>query len=211
MKDSFKVFFGILLFVVSFSFMVVSAFAVEVPVEEVPVEEVPVEEVPVETVTDEVIINADKVILNTEEEEEPVSLQVYAVDTSPLQGGYYIDCDTRQLGVLRIYVPINYTDGFLTLTNDGNLFNLSSSTVTCAAWNSNGTQYTVRFTSFSEPQYRLYDYVSSQYYDLNVSQISDTNVRILKDNPQIALDINFVYLFIIFALLVVILCQFMKR
>lgn len=106
----------------------------------------------------------------------------------PLAGGYYIDAVTDELGDLLIYVPINYVDGYLTYTSAGNLFNLSSSTITCIGFTNNGTQYTVRFSSFSEPQYRLYDYNVSTYYDLTVEEVSGTNVRILEDDAPIPIS-----------------------
>lgn len=130
------------------------------------------------------IYSPDTVIVDgVEVGSEPVAL---AFDGSrPLAGGYYVDVVTSQLGDLLIYIPVNYVDGYLTYTESGNLFNLSSSTVTCIAFTENGTQYSVRFSSFAEPQYRLYDYQVSTWYDLTVSEVSDTNVRILsEDAPQ---------------------------
>lgn len=154
----------------------------------------------------EVHINADAVYLTAEE--EPILYSVGDV----LSGGAFFDVDTSELGAVKIYIPIDYQEGSFAYDNYGNLVNIRASTIT--GYILDGTQYTVRWTSFGTPQYRLLNYsgVGSTYNDLNIESVQDTNIQIIEDDTEVPLfpDARFVQLLILLCLGVLVLCQFMK-
>lgn len=168
--------------------------------------EVSEEEEPFIQDSGEVHINADAVYLTAEE--EPILYSVGDV----LSGGTFFDVDTSELGTVKIYIPIDYQEGSFAYDNYGNLVNIRASTIT--GYILDGTQYTVRWTSFGTPQYRLLNYsgVGSTYNDLNIESVQDTNIQIIEDDTEVPLfpDARFVQLLILLCLGVLVLCQFMK-
>lgn len=156
--------------------------------------------------TGDVHINADAVYLTAEE--EPILYSVGDV----LSGGAFFDVDTSELGTVKIYIPIDYQEGSFAYDNYGNLVNIRASTIT--GYVLDGTQYSVRWTSFGTPQYRLLNYsgVGSSYNDLNIESVQDTNIQIIEDDTEVPLfpDARFVQLLILLCLGVLVLCQFMK-
>ena len=163
---------------------------------------------------DSLTIEAHTVIIQQgSSSSEDTAPGLYAANnSSPLLGGYYIDCNTSQLGELRIYVPVSYVDGYLTYTQAGNLFNLSNSTVTCTAFNGSGTQYTVRFSAFSEPEYRLFSSGgSTNYQDLNVLSVTSSNIDILRENPPFPVSQTILMIISLFIMGVIAVCLFMRR
>lgn len=155
--------------------------------------------------TGSVHINADAVYLSSGE--EAVTYSVGDV----LSGGAFFEVDTSELGSVKIYIPIDYQEGSFAYDNNGNLVNIRASTIT--GYILDGTQYTVRWTSFNTPQYRLTDSdYSSSYEDLTVVSVTDTNIQIIEDDTEVPLfpDTRFVQLLILLCLGVIVVCQFMK-
>lgn len=154
----------------------------------------------------DVTINADAVYLTADD--EAVSYSVGDV----LSGGAFFEVDTSELGEVKIYVPIDYQEGSFAYDNNGNLVNIRSATIT--GYILDGTQYTVRWTSFNTPQYRLVNYsgVSSAYEDLTITSVIDTNIQIVEDDSEVPLfpDDRYIFLSILAVLGVIMLCQFMK-
>lgn len=151
-------------------------------------------------------INADAVYLTAEEE-----AVVYSVG-DVLSGGAFFEVDTSELGNVKIYIPMDYQEGSFAYDNYGNLVNIRASTIT--GYILDGTQYSVRWTSFGTPQYRLLNYsgVGSSYNDLTVETVTDTNVQIIEDDTEVPLfpDTRFIQLLILLCLGVIVVCQFMK-
>ncbi len=118
----------------------------------------------------------------------PSAAAVYYEDTFPyedtgLTGGAYIECSSS-LGDIVLVLPMQYIDNYLTFTTGGNLYNASSSTITCALF-LNGVQYSARFASFSTLEYRV---SSSGYYDytaVTTGDIYDTNVVFVTSSERI--------------------------
>lgn len=160
-----------------------------------------------ETPTDpkEVTINAEQVTIvdNSEPEIEP-----YVVPDTPIQGGYYISAATSQLGDVKIYVPVNYKADSFTFTS-GNVMSIQASTITGVMYASSGV-YTIRFPSFSSPEYRTYD-SGYTYADLSITDVYDTNIQILDSDPHLEVPQYIIQLAVILTLGVIIICLFMKR
>ena len=115
----------------------------------------------------------------------PVLLVVPALGAE-LAGGYYITGDSKLGNDLTFYVPSDYAAGSLTYDSSGNLFNLTSSSVYlyCPTY----PDYTIYAPRFSGFQYRTDSGYGSTYVDLNLSDVSDTNVEILEDSPSLVIS-----------------------
>lgn len=149
-------------------------------------------------------INADTVYLTSAED-----AVIYSVGDA-LSGCTYFKVDTAELGVVKIYIPTDYQRGSFTYDSYSNLVNIRSSTIT--GYILDGSAYTVRWSSFNSPQYRLVDYSSSSWHDLTVTDVIETNVQIAEDDSDFPLypDSSLISLIIISVLGVIMLCQFMK-
>lgn len=154
----------------------------------------------------DITVNADAVYLTSPEDEV-----TYAVG-DVLSGGAFFEVSTDELGEVKIYVPIDYQEGSFAYDNNANLVNIRSATIT--GYILDGTQYTVRWTSFNTPQYRLVNYsgVGSSYEDLTIYSVNDTNIQIIEDDSEVPLfpDDRFVQLLILLCLGVIVVCQFMR-
>ena len=95
-----------------------------------------------------------------------------------ITGGAFISCSSS-IGDIRIIIPYNYKDNYLTFTTSGNLYNASSNSISCALYK-NGVKYTARFSSFDTLQYRPSKEHSYEY--LTTSSITATNVVFLGES-----------------------------
>lgn len=110
----------------------------------------------------------------------PSASAAYYEDSFPytdtgLTGGCYIECPSS-IGDIILLVPAQYRYDSLTFTTDGNLYNCTSSTITCLMF-LNGVQYTARFPAFGTLEYR--ESSSTGYYDytaVTTYNVTDTNV-----------------------------------
>ena len=91
----------------------------------------------------------------------------------------FIECQT-QLGRGTVVLPIDYCSDSLGFYGGNNqLMNITNSTISGYFVLSNGTTYDLRFSAFFTPQYYQQDSWQGRYYDLNVSQIYNTNCFLL--------------------------------
>lgn len=168
------------------------------------VEGEPVVVVPESIVTDSLTIEAGVVTLAMPENNE------YPSD-SPLSGGVYIEVDTRELGEVLIYVPTDYQYRSFAFDESGNIVNIRSATITGVLYDGN-TVYSVRFTSFGNPSYRL---ATGNYTwdDLTVTEVLNTNVVFIESNEDLppVPDADMLSVIIVALLGVIVLCHFMKR
>lgn len=109
----------------------------------------------------------------------PTASAVYYEDSFPyaetgLTGGGFIECSSS-IGDICIVLPIQYIDSCFTFTTGGNLFNVTSSTISCLVF-VDGTQYSARFQSFGTLQYRTSTSSYYDYVDIATGDITDTNV-----------------------------------
>lgn len=130
---------------------------------------------------------------------------------APVSGGLYISCNSRELGETTIYLPVSWQNKCLTFDSSGNLFNLTSSTISGFAY-SGSTKYQVRWSSFSAPQYRVWD-SGYQYSDLTVLSVYDTNADIVDSFDEVpVVGFDSIYSYAVLGLLgVMILCLFRMR
>lgn len=115
------------------------------------------------------------------------SFAVYYDDEFPssqtgLTGGSFIRCRTN-LGEAVILIPINYRNDFLAVSTSGNLYNCYSSTITGTMY-INNNQYSMRWSSFSYPEYRAYD-SNYSYSSFTIYEVLDTNCRFLTVNDAV--------------------------
>lgn len=97
-----------------------------------------------------------------------------------LAGGYYITCDCALGNGMTFYVPAEFAGGSLTYDSSGNLFNLTASSI--YLYSPDYPEYTIYAPRFSGFQYRAGSSGYS-YVDLNITNVTDTNVEILDENP----------------------------
>lgn len=102
-----------------------------------------------------------------------------ALDGS-LAGGYYFVCDCALGSNLKFYVPLEWTHDVFTLDSSGEPVNLSNST--CYAFCPTYPDYTISCSRFGTFTYRATNYNTS---DLQIRNISDTNIEFLEDETQI--------------------------
>lgn len=116
-----------------------------------------------------------------------------------LAGGYYITGDSA-LGSRTFYVPVDYASGSLTYDSSGNLFNLTSSSIYlyCPDY----PDYTIYAPRFSVFQYRTDSGYGSSYVDLNLRNVSETNVEILTSSPSLSISSNKLLVMILAVLVV---------
>lgn len=90
-----------------------------------------------------------------------------------LDGGYFFDVQTSQLGHIIIYIPSNYSHGYFTLDNDVP-FNVSSTTIN--GFGSWSDSYSIRWTSFNSAEYRPTTGMGITWNPLTISEVYETNV-----------------------------------
>lgn len=150
---------------------------------------------------DSLTVEADNVTIQVEGEPE-----AYALVNTPLEGGYYIDAVTSQLGNVRIYVPADYKSDSFSYSGD-NVVSLRSATISGILYTS-GNSYSVRWSSFASPQYRVSS--TGSYANLTITKVVDTNVGIFSSDPGQAFPVDILYLVIILVIGVIGICLFMR-
>lgn len=115
-------------------------------------------------------------------------LLVAPVLGAELSGGYYITGDCALGDGLTFYIPSDYAAGCLTYDEDGYLFNLTSSSIYlyCPDY----PDYTIYASRFFGFQYRTDTGYGSSYVDLNLTNVTDTNVEIMTSSPAPAISAN---------------------
>lgn len=105
-------------------------------------------------------------------EEEATPLAV----SGSLAGGYYFVADCALGSDVKFYVPLEWAHDAFTLDLSGDLVNLSNST--CYAFAPAFPDYTIQCSRFGTFTYRATNYNTS---DLQITNISDTNIGFLED------------------------------
>lgn len=82
-------------------------------------------------------------------------------DVAPFYGSGYVSGWDSSLGDITLFIPVSYMDGFLGVDGDGNLMNISSSSITGYL---NGVyNNSVTIPAFSYPRYRTANYGDYEY------------------------------------------------
>lgn len=110
-------------------------------------------------------------------EETQAGINALAVNDS-FAGGYYFVCDCALGNDLKFYVPWDWANDVFTLNSSGAPVNMSNST--CYAYCPAYPNYTFTCSRFSTFTYRS---SGSSYStsDLNITDISDTNISFMMD------------------------------
>lgn len=155
---------------------------------------------------DQVVINANTVVLQTIGDTDPEELPDEP-STEIGQYGYSIVCNIPNVGNNQtLLIPANYRDNYFAVDDDGYLYNVSSSTITCYVG-----EYSVRFASYAIPQTRHTNaQYNEQWIDSHVTYLSSSDVSVKGANTLWWSDMG--YPLIIIGLLgVVCVCLFIKR
>lgn len=96
-----------------------------------------------------------------------------------LAGGYYFVADCALGYDLKFYVPLEWAHDVFTLDSSGAPVNLSNST--CYAYCPDYPDYTISCSRFGTFTYRATNYNTT---DLEITEISETNISFLEDEMQ---------------------------
>ena len=121
----------------------------------------------------EVPLESTEAPLAVEEEASPLAV------SGSLAGGYYFVADCALGSAVKFYVPLEWAHDVFTLDRSGAPVNLSNST--CYAYAPAFPDYTIQCSRFGTFTYRASNYNTS---DLQITNISDTNIEFLEDETQ---------------------------
>lgn len=94
----------------------------------------------------------------------------------PFYGSAFVSGSSNELGYIDIYFPISYQDGYLGTDDNGYLYNVSNTSITCYL---EGYDY-CNIPAWSYPRYREQSGSSWDYVDLHIVPES-TNVQIAQE------------------------------
>ena len=121
----------------------------------------------------EVPLESTEAPLSVEEEASPLAV------SGSLAGGYYFVADCALGSAVKFYVPLEWAHDVFTLDRSGAPVNLSNST--CYAYAPAFPDYTIQCSRFGTFTYRASNYNTS---DLQITNISETNIEFLEDETQ---------------------------
>lgn len=99
-------------------------------------------------------------------------------------GGYYFVADCALGQDVKFWVPADFSQGSITFDSSGGLVNMTNSTIYLMPDDTTlNSSYTIQAPRFSSFLYRR-DASGYTWSDLNISNISDTNISWLDDTPQ---------------------------
>lgn len=99
-----------------------------------------------------------------------------------LTGGKYVYCDSN-LGSVYVVFPSDRCQ-YISLINDWEPINISSSTINVKIYLGSGSVYDGRLTPFGTTEYRLNNNVGYTYYDLIITDIFDSNIEFITESDQ---------------------------
>jgi hypothetical protein len=99
-------------------------------------------------------------------------------------GGYYFVADCALGQNIKFWVPADFSQGSITFDSSGGLVNMTNSTIYLMPDDTTlNSSYTIQAPRFSSFLYRR-DASGYTWSDLDISNISDTNISWLDDTPQ---------------------------
>lgn len=126
-------------------------------------------------------------------------------------GGYYFVADCALGQGVKFWVPADFAQGSITMDSFGSLVNMTNSTIYLMPDDSTlNSSYTIQAPRFSSFLYRR-DASGYTWSDLDISNITDTNISWLVNTPQV-FPVS-TYLVIVIAVLILgfLLSIFLKR
>lgn len=130
-----------------------------------------------------------------------------AYSSSGISGGYYFVCDCALGSNVKFWVPSDFASGSLALDNGG-IVNMTNNSVYLMPDDSSLSSYTIYASRFNHFQYRRSGY---DYSDLNIRNISDTNISFLSGTSRAIPEQTLFIVLIAVILLGVLLLAFIKR
>ena len=101
-----------------------------------------------------------------------------------IAGGYYFICDCALGNDIKFWIPADFARDSITVDSSGSLVNMTNSTIYLMPDDTTiNANYTIQAPRFSSFQYRR-DASGYVWSDLDISNISDTNISWLDDTPQ---------------------------
>lgn len=115
---------------------------------------------------------------------DPVDDAPILYSSGGIVGGYYFVADCALGQGVKFWVPADFSAGSITLDASGGLVNMTNSTIYLMPDDSSlNSVYTIQAPRFSSFLYRR-DASGYTWSDLNISNISDTNISWLDDTVQ---------------------------
>lgn len=150
-----------------------------------------------------VSIRAGSVVIQTNEPSAELAGSALTSVRSSSDYGYYIDLEDSSLGS-RLYVPSEYHEDSFYIDGSGLLHGMRNSAFSCYIGN-----YTVRFPSYSSPQYRLTSGTGYTWNDVDLQYSDSPNVSVLGARENFWTDkMQALFLVLIGGLCV---CLYLKR
>lgn len=126
-------------------------------------------------------------------------------------GGYYFVADCALGDSVKFWVPADFAQGSITMDASGSLVNMTNSTIYLMPDDSTlNSSYTIQAPRFSSFLYRR-DASGYTWSDLDISNITDTNISWLVDTPQIFSVSTYMVIVIAVLILGFLLSIFLKR
>lgn len=116
-----------------------------------------------------------------------VTVAALPVAAAELQGGFYFVADCALGNGITFYVPASAAEGCFTYDSSGNLFNISNGTI--YIYSTDFPDQTFSASRFSGFVYRNSGYTN---LDLNIRNITETNIQIYTENPVLQGDMDFI-------------------
>lgn len=99
----------------------------------------------------------------------------------PISGGAFFEVKSS-LGQITFVCPNNFKNGYFGFSGTGNnICNISNSTVSGYIFTTSGNRYQARFTSLGNLEYRTNAGSFSEYQDVTITEILNTNVTFVDD------------------------------
>lgn len=125
--------------------------------------------------------------------------------TGSISGGYYFVCDCALGKNLKFWIPSDFASGSLAFDGN-NLINMTNSSIYLLPDNLSASGYSIYAPRFGHFQYRSTSSYSD-YYDLNITAVTDTNISFLQDTLPVVSENT--WRILILSILVFLICVFM--
>ena len=112
----------------------------------------------------------------------------------PYVGAKYVEIQSSSLGKCTIVLSASVPDSYISIgISNNNLYNNTSSTLYGMVRTVNGTDYSVRFSAFSTPEYYTAGSYNPTYSPINCTQIYNTNIKFVDYNDTNKQNDTFIF------------------
>lgn len=131
------------------------------------------------------------------------------VSAGSISGGYYFVCDCALGSGIKFWVPSDFKADAIALSDSG-LVNMTNQSIYLMPDNPSFGNYTIYASRFGKFQYRR-NSSEYDYQDLNIRNISDTNISFLSDTLRAVPDSTYWIVLIAICILGFLIIAFFKR